>query len=452
MRTWGVMVAALAALPLGGCTLVFAVVEPRSGGTIATVPGAATVDVPLVVDASTGVVAVSGTIADSGSGAQVAAVTLANMGPAPASRHQNSNEWKATQALAPGRYVFRAVGTAAQGTSPSTSRAEAPFEVVGGVAGPSVRLSLGGPAGDILVPRGGSTPLALTVDQTATTGPVTLSASGLPMGVSLSPAAPSVPAGSGSSALSASLTAGATATGQSAARLVARSAGATDAVVTRTVRVVPQDGAITFRQAPFLTGTGPQTGTSADGAWRVTASRMGASRVWTLRIERTTNSGDALDVSMATWGGAGGSNLGGLLFCPGSPTTTALVLSDDDETNPPFAGRTGVTYRVKVVRLGPTGAPTLVSQLDGLKYLNAVQPQLGFSSDCSIVGSWSISATAPGERNVQFANGLLPGAVFGGWNFADGNPTAAPTFTARVTGGTLLLTGPNGQATSAVVP
>jgi hypothetical protein len=451
MRTWGVIVAALAAVPLGGCTLVFAVVEPRSGSTIATVPGATTVNVPLVVDASTGVVAVTGTIVDAG-GAQVAAVTLVNQGAAPASRHQNSNEWKATQTLPAGKYVFRAVGTAGQGSSPSTSRAEAGFEVVDGMARPAVVLSLGGPAGDIQVPRGGSTPLSLTVDQTATTGPVTLSASGLPMGVSLSPAAPMVPAGSGSSPLSASLVASATAAGQSSARLVARSAGAMDGVVTRTVRVVPQDGAITFRPAPFLTFAGPPTGTSADGAWRVTASRMGASRVWTLRIARTTNAGEALDVTMATWGISGGSSVGGLLFCPGSPTTTALVLSDDDEDPAPPANRPGVTYRAKVIRLGPTGAPEVTGTLDGLKYLNGVQPQLGFSGDCSIVGSWSISGTSAADRNVQFANGLVPGAGFGGWNFADGSPTAAPTFTARVTGGTLLLTGPNGQTSNATVP
>jgi hypothetical protein len=442
---------ALGAFPLGGCTLVFAVVQPQAGLPVATLPGAATADVPLVVDASTSVVSVSGEVVDA-SNSQVATMTLVNAGPAPASRHQNSNEWRATQALPPGSYVFRAVGTASQGTSPSTSRAEAAFSVTSTVATPAVTLSLTSPAGDILVPRGGSATLNLSVGQTATTGPVALSATGLPAGVTLSPASPQVAVGAGSSPLPATLSATPTATGSGTARLVAQSAGARDAVVSRTVRVVPADGAITFRQAPFLSGNGPQAVTSADGAWRMTASRTGLSRVWTLRIQRIANPNDVLDVTMATWGGAGGSNLGGLLFCPGSPTTTALVLSDNDESDPPLAGRQGVTYQAKVIRLGATGAPQLSGQLDGLKFQNAVQPQLGFSGDCSIVGTWSISPIVATERQVSFANGLSTGASFGGWTFADSGQTAAPTFSARLTAGTLVLTAPGGQTRSAQVP
>lgn len=442
---------ALAGLPLGGCTLVFAVVQPQAGVSVAAPPGAATASVPLVVDASTGVVSVTGEVVDANN-TQIAAMNLMNAGPAPASRHQNSNEWRATQALPPGNYVFRAVGTASQGTSPSTSRAEAAFSVTSTVATPTVTLSLTSPAGDILVPRGGSAALGLSVGQTATTGPVTLSATGLPAGVTLSPASPQLPAGSGSSALSAALGATQTSTGSGTVRLVARSAGASDAAVSRTVRVVPADGPIRFQQAPFLPPNGPQAATSADGAWRMTASRTGFSRVWTLRIARISNPNDVLDVPMATWGGAGGSNLGGLLFCPGNPTTTALVLSDNDESDPPLAGRQGVTYQAKVIRLGPTGAPQLSGQLDGLKFQNAVQPQLGFSGDCSIVGAWSISPIVTTERQVTFANGLSTGATFGGWTFADTGQTAAPTFSALLTAGTLVLTAPGGQTRSATVP
>lgn len=451
MQIRGLWLLALAALPLSGCTLVFAVVEPRAGVPVATPPGAASANVPLVVDASTGIVSVSGTVVDS-SNTQVAAVNLVNAGPAPATRHQNSNEWRATQALAPGDYVFKAVGTASQGTSPSTSRAEVAFKVTSTAATPAVTLSLTSPAGDILVPRGGSAGLSLSVGQTATTAPVTLSATGLPAGVTLSPASPQLPAASGSSPLSVALGATQTATGSATMLLVARSTGATDATVRRLVRVVPADGPIRFQQAPFLSATGPQSVTSADGTWRMTASRAGLSRVWTLRIERISNANDVLDVPMATWGGAGGSNLGGLLFCPGNPTTTALVLSDTDESDPPLPGRQGVTYQAKVIRLGPTGSPVLSGRLDGLKFQNGVQPQLGFSGDCSIVGAWSISPTVTTERQVMFANGLSTGATFGGWTFADTGQTAAPTFSAQVTAGTLVLTAPGGQTRSAPVP
>lgn len=451
IRFSGVVALALAAPLLSGCVLVFAVVEPPGGASIPAPAGAATANVSFVVDASTSVAGVAGTVVDAG-GNQVAAVSLVNSGRAPATRHQNSNEWRATLPLAPGSYTFRAVGSATQGTRPSAPRAEAAFQVTSAAPRPVVTLSLTSPAGDILVPRGGTTALGFDVGQTATTGPVTLSATGLPAGVTLAPPAPTVPAAGGTTQVPAALAATAMAAGSATAHFTARSAGAADATVRRKVKVVPRDGRIRFLPAPFLTPSGPPVVASPDGAWRATASRTGNSRVWTFRIARTAGPSDSLDVTFATWPLAGGSNIGGLLFCPGTPTTTALVLSDEDERDPPPDGRSGVTYRAKLIRLGPSGPPQPAGELHGLTYRNAVRPELGFSPDCSIVGAWSISATNASERQVLFANGLLPGATFGGWTFADQAQAAAPTFTANLASGRLVLTGPSGQGTSFEVP
>lgn len=451
IRFSGVVALALAAPLLSGCVLVFAVVEPQGGASIPAPAGAATANVSFVVDASSSVAGVAGTVVDAG-GNQVAAVSLVNSGRAPATRHQNSNEWRATLPLAPGSYVFRAVGSATQGTRPSAPREEVAFQVTSATPRPVVTLSLTSPAGDILVPRGGTTALGFDVGQTATTGPVTLSVTGLPAGVTLVPPAPTVPAAGGTTQVAAAVAATAMAAGSATARFIARSAGAADATVRREVRVVPRDGPIRFLPAPFLTPAGAPAVTSPDGAWRATASRMANSRVWTYRIARTAGPSDSLDVTFATWPLSGGSNVGGLLFCPGTPTTTALVFGDEDERDPPPTGRPGVTFQAKLIRLGPSGAPAYVGALQGLKYLNGVQPQLGFSPDCSIIGTWSISATVASERHVAFANGLLQGATFGGWTFGDQAQTAAPTFTANLASGRLVLTGPSGQGASFEVP
>jgi hypothetical protein len=47
---------------------------------------------------------------------------------------------------------------------------------------------------------------------------------------------------------------------------------------------------------------------------------------------------------------------------------------------------------------------------------------------------------------------MITGSQFGGWTFADTATTAAPSFTASLTAGTLSLTGPQGQSTTAPLP
>jgi hypothetical protein len=433
----------LAMLPLGGCVLVFHVEKPAGGSSISLAQGAATVSVPLLVDASNSIATVTGEITATGGG--MTPITLVRGGASP--RYQNSVEWTGSVPLAAGSYTFAATGTASSGSSPKTSRDNVTFTITPFAAQAAITLTLT-PTGDLLVPRGGTSPiLSFALTRANSTNAITLDASGLPNGVSMPSL--SVPASAATSAsLSATLTATPTANGQTTATFTARMTGATDADQTRIVRVVPQPGAFVWRPAPFLGGTGPATPTSPDGRFSVQATRNGTSRVWTLRITPTTGTGSPLDVTTASWGGAGGSNLAGIAFCPASPTLSALVLSDIDESDPPIAHQQGVTYRLKVVRLdGAT--PQAGGSLEGLKYLSGVQPSLGFSQDCSIVGSWSIDPTVSSTRNVGFLNIFTNASTT--WSNTD--PATVPSASlATIVGATINLTGPQGQNATRPVP
>lgn len=377
-----------------------------------------------------------------------ASITLTNLSTMPSST-QNTDILSTTVPLAPGSYTLTASGSYDQwnGTAQALSDTSS-FNVT---ASMGVSLTLA-PAGDILVPRGGSSGmLSLAVSSVGTTGSAALSATGLPAGVSFS-AAPN-PVASGGTA-TASLTASAIANGTSAATFKA-AIGTLSGTTSPNVVVTPAAGTVAWVAAPFLTGTGPQTPASPDGKWKVTASRMGASRVWTLHIAPVTGTAPSLDVSMAQWGGnamSPGSNLGGIAFCPStaSPTLSALVLSDEDETPNPLTHANPVAYRLKVIRFDG-GAPVLENNsINDLYYLSAAQPKLGFSPDCSIVGGWTIDMQGSNNRIAMFMD-IFNGQSTQAWSYTD-TATAPPSGLARISGNTLTLTPPSGPAATKAVP
>jgi hypothetical protein len=228
--------------------------------------------------------------------------------------------------------------------------------------------------------------------------------------------------------------------------------GAMDSVQAVGVQVVPVAGTISWVAAPFLGATGPATPTSPDGLFKVTASRIGAQRVWTLHIASTSNAANAIDVNTAQWGGTGGSNLAGIAFCPSTTmaTLSALVLSDEDEDPNTAFHAASVTYRLKVIRFDG-GTPRLVTTtIDGLFFRNAIQPRLGFSRDCSIVGGWTTDATGSSSRVVTFVD-IFNGQATQAFSFTDTGTQPAASL-ATISGANINLTPPTGAVQTKPVP
>jgi hypothetical protein len=309
-------------------------------------------------------------------------------------------------------------------------------------------LAVSPTTGDILVPRDGSTPIAFSVTRMNSSAAVNISAPDLPSGVTL----PAISIPGTATTASASLTAGPTANGRTNTHFTAAMTGATDAKQAVWVHVVPVAGAISWVAAPFLTN-GPATPTSPDGKFAVTASRIGAQRVWTLHIAATGNPSNAIDVTTAQWGGVGGSNLAGIAFCPSAslPTLSALVLSDEDE-NPITTGHAqGVTYRLKIIRFDG-GTPHLMQNtIDGLYYKNAIQPRLGFSADCAIVGGWTTDATGSSARTATFADIFNSQGTTAAFSFTD-TTTQPSASLAVISGANITLTPPTGPVQTKAVP
>lgn len=352
--------------------------------------------------------------------------------------------------LIPGNYTLIASGTYKQwnGVDKSITR-KSSFAVTKLAPTPTVSMTISPPLDEILIPRGGtSQPLSFNLNRANSTAAITVNATALPNGVTFPQV--SAPASSTTSVtIQESLKASATANGKLNATFSASMTGAKNANVNRIVRVLPKPGAIAWLSAPFLTTSGPPPVISPDGLFSVTASRVGASRVWTLRIAPTTpGSGSPLDVTTASWGGPGGSNLAGIAFCGFSPTMSAMVLSDDNEGDV-STHQPGVTYRLKVIRLDG-GTPQLAGSLEGLKFLNGVQPRLGFSQDCSIVGAWSIDVLTSSTRNVQFSN-IFTNDRGAYWSYSD-NATIPSTSLATINGTNIQFNGPQGQSANLPVP
>jgi hypothetical protein len=353
--------------------------------------------------------------------------------------------------LAPGSYTLTVQGTYDQwdGTASPISQTSS-FTVTAATPTASVTLAVSPATGDILVPRNGSSPpITFSVTRMNSSAMVNISAPDLPSGVTLP--AVSIP-GTATSA-SANLSAGATANGRTNTHFTAKMAGATDAVQAVGVQVVPVAGTVSWVAAPFLGATGPATPTSPDGRFKVTASRIGAQRVWTLHIASTSNAANSLDVTAAQWGGTGGSSLAGIAFCPSTTATTlsALVLSDEDEDPNTTFHAPSVTYRLKVIRLD-TGTPKLLTgTIDGLFYRNAIQPWLGFSRDCSIVAGWTTDATGSSARTVTFVDIFNGQATAMPFSFMDTGTQPAASL-AAISGANINLTPPTGAVQTKPVP
>jgi len=305
---------------------------------------------------------------------------------------------------------------------------------------PSVSVSLAVTPDPILVPRKGSAGVNYTVTRAGSTDAVSVTASGLPMAVTLAPAMASITSFTGGQgSASATASASAIATGTAQVQFKATLNGAADSTVRRTMKVVPEAGQFRWGMPPSIIGNAPDTPRSPDGRFTTTVARTGPgfSRDWTFTITPTGGSGTPLTVTSASWPLR--SNIMGIVFCPGSPTTSALVLSDADESEDTSTHAPDAFYRYKIIDLrGPT--PRVAGNLEDLRYEASVLPWHAFSPDCSIVGSWTTESTHV-DRVLTFANAFT-GQQVASTSVASTINSPSPDFTATIAGQTLTITGP----------
>lgn len=307
------------------------------------------------------------------------------------------------------------------------------------VPSPSVALAV--TPDPILVPRKGSASVNLAVTRAGSTNAVTVTASGLPPGVALSPATVWITAfSSGQGASTTSANASATASGSAQVLFKASLSGATDATVRRTMKVVPEPGLLTWARPPSIIGNAPDTPSSPDGRFTTTVARTGPgfSRDWTFTITPTGGTGSPLTVTAASWPLR--SNIMGIRFCPGNPTTSALVLSDADESADTSTHAPEAIYRYKIIDLrGAT--PTHVGNLEDLRYEAGVLPWHAFSPDCSMVGSWTTDSTHV-ARVLTFAN-AFDSRLVASTSVGSALTDPSPSFTATIAGQKLTILGPS---------
>lgn len=332
------------------------------------------------------------------------------------------------------------------------------FTVTMAAATPTVSISLDPQTPTPFdVPRGSNSPqLTFNTQGSNTTGNFTITASSLPTGVSLPAVANfSFPGGTGNSTQSAALSAAPTAHGTSTATFtLAPPSGPTatpNARTTHQVRVIPAAGAFNFIQVPnFVAGGGPATPSSPDGRFTSSVSRMGASRIYTYDIKKNGTSILTVTVTNKT-AGPSASNLGGLAFCTqtGRPTTTAIILSDIDETQTPTAGPSyDYRHTVKVISLD--GTPPRVSATFEVRYQYSVIPRVGFSPDCSIVAGWG-SLTSATHRVLSFVNALT-GTNGINYEYDEPNATSAFTATATISGANIVASATGQQPRTNLAP
>jgi len=342
-------------------------------------------------------------------------------------------------------YSINATGEARQwdGSRRALS-ATSSFTVVGTARTPSLTLAVS--PSPVLVARKGSVTMnyALT-GANLTQSQASVTASNLPSGVSVPQAPVTFSGGATMASATAVLTASATASGSTTARFMPAMSGVNTSDVSVPVTVTAAPGPLIFLPAPFLGQFGPTVTTSVDGRFTTSFTRMGASRVWTATITNNTN-GKSMQVNFAIKGGAGGSNLGGVTFCPGNPTTTALVFSDNDENPNPQPSPATYNYKAKIVLLESLREG---GSVEDFNYENGVIPQLGFSTDCSLVAAWGASpGLAAIERVLRVKDAFANYRVLD-WSYQDAQLTRRVS--ANVIGNTLTATAPNSQQRSVAI-
>jgi hypothetical protein len=318
---------------------------------------------------------------------------------------------------------------------------------------PTVQLNFNPDPGNAIdVPRNGtSTPLNFSVQISNTTQSFAINASGLPSGVSMAQA--SVSNGAAIATLgAATLGATATATGSTTATFTVKptTQSTPNNSVQHKVQMIPFPGSFSFVQVPSFGASGPPpTPTSPDGKVTSTVSRTGMSRVWTYTI-KVGSSTLAVTVANKTSGSVL-SSLGGLQFCSvtGAPTTTAIVLSDLDESANP-TGPANNTYNLKIIKIDGT----TIRESGSMQVFTPtlVTPRVGFSPDCSIVAGWYGDQLAI-QRDIAFTNGLT-GVNGGSWTYSSTTPTSATPFdlTAKIVGTNIVINGPSTQTKTLSAP
>jgi hypothetical protein len=291
------------------------------------------------------------------------------------------------------------------------------------------------------VPRGGMAQANLTLTRHNASGAVTITASNLPTGVTLSTTSIGAGVNSGGGTLNAT----SLASGSKMATFTTSTGGVDDKA---TVRVVPKAGPFSFIQPPTVAGaTSTETDPGGSGMSAV-STQQGFTRISTVDFK----SGGQVRYStqFATWAGAGGSNLGGVKFCPstsGSAGITAIVYSDIDETQSPPPGRTNYDYQVKIIHFDTPTSQVRTGSIPS-RYQYGVLPRIGFSADCSIIASWRAGFMI--DRAFDFANALAGGSSLFGWTYSD----TATGFTggASIMGAVITVTGSGNQSTTHATP
>lgn len=229
---------------------------------------------------------------------------------------------------------------------------------------------------------------------------------------------------------------------------VKKSGGSPSATSSLTLTVAPKAGNFVFRQAPGV----PPPATpifSPDGNFKAVITRQGTTRFYD--AEFSTASGQVIatipfEVQGGQLGGSGASNIAGIMFCHGSPTTTAAVISYDN-----LSSQLPMHKLTTLVLTDP--GKNRQQLISGFSYRFAYIPQVGFSPDCSIIAA--VGATPNSAITSISASGGVATFVDAQTNswvaFSFSDPTT-PVSASITAGRTITFSTPAGGSQPQTLP
>ncbi len=300
----------------------------------------------------------------------------------------------------------------------------------------------------LTVERGQSQPLTVNITRTNQTGALdfNFNPGSIPAGVSVSPISGTV----STSQINASLSVQneAEAIPSNIKLTVKAPSGTPTASHNLQLRVAPRAGAFIFRQAPIVPPTSPLK--SPYNVFEAVITRQGTTRFYSAEFRRIGGQSIAtipFEVQGGQLGGAGASNVSGVMFCHASPTTTAAVVSYDPLSIAPVP-------KLKLTTLVLTTPKQNTQHLiSDFSYRFGYVPQVGFSPDCSIIGvvgatpNPAFTSIAPSGGVASFVEAQSGSSV----NFTFSDPTLPPGASVG-TGRTVTFTTPSDPSQSRTLP
>lgn len=275
----------------------------------------------------------------------------------------------------------------------------------------------------LTVERGQSKPLTVDITRTNQTGALAFNfdPSSIPVGVSVSPISGTVSTSQINVTLSVQNEAEAT---RSNIKLTVKAPSGTPTTSSSLqLLAAPRAGAFVFRQAPIVPPTSPLK--SPDNVFEAVITRQGTTRFYSAEFRPIGGQSIAtipFEVQGGQLGGAGASNVGGVIFCHASPTTTAAVVSYDPLSVAPVP-------KLKLTTLVLTKPKQNTQNLiSDFSYRFGYVPQVGFSPDCSIIGvvgatsNPAFTAISPSGGVASFVEAQSGSSV----NFTFSDPTLPP--------------------------